>query len=153
MSIFPLSSHLIYVPFLGEGDCPWAAWRRIGRNCQLMRKKMVSCVFSLSYLVFWNVGVLCMVLRVCWMCPSSLWCCPGSSFPCLVLSTPPPLPRLRTDAKTCISPPNSILCSLWPSWPMHTHQWEDRCTRKGGSVRRVDWTGAWTTPKQHTHTL
>jgi len=30
--------------------------------------------------------------------------------------------------------------------------WEDRCTWKGGSVRRVDWTGAWTTPKQQTHT-
>jgi len=24
---------------------------------------------------------------------------------------------------------------------------------RGGSVRHVDWTGAWTTPKQHTHTL
>jgi len=31
-------------------------------------------------------------------------------------------------------------------------QWEDQCTWKGGSMRRMDWTGAWTTPKQHTHT-
>jgi len=31
-------------------------------------------------------------------------------------------------------------------------RWEDQCTWKGGSVRCVDWTGAWTTPKQHTHT-
>jgi len=33
-----------------------------------------------------------------------------------------------------------------------TSQWEDRCMWKGGSVRCVDWTAAWTTPKQHTHT-
>jgi len=30
--------------------------------------------------------------------------------------------------------------------------WEDQCTQKGGSVQCVDWTGVWTTPKQHTHT-
>ena len=39
------------------------------------------------------------------------------------------------------------------TWVRFLSPWEDRCTRKGGSVRRVDWTGAWTTPKQHTHTL
>ena len=48
----------------------------------------------------------------------------------------------------------------WPKDPLNVPgqticdmgQWEDRCTQKGGSMRHVDWTGAWTTPKQHTHT-
>jgi len=31
-------------------------------------------------------------------------------------------------------------------------QWEDWCMQKGGSMWCMNWTGAWTTPKQHTLT-
>ena len=35
-------------------------------------------------------------------------------------------------------------------WLQH---WEDQCMQEWGNVRCANWTGAWTTPKQHTHTL
>ena len=73
---------------------------------------------------------------------------------------PPWLPQfsrpwdpMRTSSAwtTCME----VHSAIWQRWPMRTRgwrRWEDQCTRKEGSVRRVDWTGAWTTPKQHTHT-
>jgi len=38
-------------------------------------------------------------------------------------------------------------------WADHEDQWEDQCTQEQGNVRHANWTGARTTPKQHTHTL
>jgi len=59
--------------------------------------------------------------------------------------------------KPCQPPPHKCNPQINPAprinHPCQWNQWEVWCTRKGGSVRRVDWTGAWTTPKQHTHTL
>ena len=51
--------------------------------------------------------------------------------------------------------PTTLTNSLLSQWmtPSLDEWWEDQCTRKGGSMRCVNWTGAWTTPKQHTHTL